>query len=355
MPVNPPFATSSLFPETPLQTPGYSAQNRPHEGAATGAKAAQNTAEPADGVSGGRASAHMVSSEAPVRFLLHPSKEIFMKLGISHTLSHHSPEEWAQKHSALGLKAVVFPCNHTAPQAQIDAYRAAAAAFGLTIAEVGAWSNPLSRNPEERAKARAFCIHQLELAEYVGAACCVNISGTPGEVWDGSYPENYLPGTYEQIVASVQEIIDAVQPQHTCYTLEPMPHMLPDSPEVYLQMVRDIRRTAFGVHLDLVNMLTSPRVYFDNRSLTDRCFALLSPYLRSCHLKDALLEHGLTVSIREVPCGQGGFDLGHYLRAAQAHDLPVIIEHLSSEEQYLEAVRTVNALMADDAPAAAMP
>ena len=29
-----------------------------------------------------------------------------------------------------------------------------------------------------------------ELAEYVGACCCVNISGAAGEVWDGAYAEN---------------------------------------------------------------------------------------------------------------------------------------------------------------------
>lgn len=267
-----------------------------------------------------------------------------MKLGISHTLGHGSPEEWARRHSELGLKAVVFTCDHTAPQPQIDAYRRAADDFGLIIAEVGAWSNPLSRDPAERARARSYCIHQLELADYIGAACCVNISGTPGEVWDGSYPENYLPETYWQIVSSVQEIIDAVKPLHTCYALEPMPHMLPDSPEVYLELLRDIDRSAFGVHLDLVNMLTSPRIYYDNRSLTNRCFDLLSPYIRSCHVKDALLDHSLTLSIREVPPGSGGFDIGYYLRAAEKRGLPVIIEHLSGEDEYLDAIRYVKSL-----------
>ena len=36
-----------------------------------------------------------------------------MYLGVSSSLSHTSPEDWAAKHRALGLKTVVFPldCN----------------------------------------------------------------------------------------------------------------------------------------------------------------------------------------------------------------------------------------------------
>ena len=267
-----------------------------------------------------------------------------MKLGISHTLRHASPEEWAQKHHALGLEAVVFPVNYTASTDKIDSYCRAAGEYGLTISEVGAWSNPLSRNPAEREKARNYCIRQLELAEYVGAACCVNISGTPGEVWDGSYAENYAPETYDEIVLSVREIIDAVKPKKTCYTLEPMPHMLPDSPESCLELIRDIDRSAFAVHLDVVNMLTSPRIYFDNHAFIDKCFSLLSPHIRSCHIKDAILEHKLTVLIRETACGTGGVDLAHYLSMAAKQDLPVIIEHLSSEEEYYDAVRYIKSL-----------
>ena len=34
-----------------------------------------------------------------------------MKLGIAKALVHNTAKEWAEKHSALGLSAVVFPVN----------------------------------------------------------------------------------------------------------------------------------------------------------------------------------------------------------------------------------------------------
>jgi len=270
-----------------------------------------------------------------------------MQLGIAMTFAHHSPEEWAEKHRAAGLSAVVFPLDYRADIAAIDAYVTAAKTYGLRIAEVGTWCNVLSSDTNARKENLMRCIRQLELAEYIRADCCVNIAGTTGEVWDGSYSENYTQEVYEMTVNSVRDIIDAVRPRYTCYSLEPMPHMIPDSPESYLQLMRDIDRSGFGVHLDVVNMITSPRVYFENRDLTDRCFALLGPAIRSCHVKDAILDHGLTVSIRECACGEGGFDISYYLQKINAYHLPVIIEHLAEETAYRRAIDVLGAMMGE--------
>ena len=267
-----------------------------------------------------------------------------MQLGIAMTFAHRSPEEWAEKHRAAGLSAVVFPLDYRAGTAVIDAYTAAAKQAGLVIAEVGSWCNPLDSDPVRRAENRLKCIRQLELAEYIRAACCVNIVGTTGEVWDGSYADNYSAHMYEEIVLSLQEIIDAVKPRYTKYTAEPMPHMLPDSPESYLQLLHDVDRRGFGVHLDAINMVSSPRIYFDSRELIDRCFDLLGDQICSCHVKDCILDHSLTVSIRETTCGEGGFDIPYYLERIRSRNLPVIIEHLNEEQAYLDTIRYIRSL-----------
>lgn len=269
-----------------------------------------------------------------------------MRLGIAAAFPHSAPEEWAVLHKEAGLKAVVFPLSWDAPVSRIDAYAAAARACDLTIAEVGIWCNPMDPDPVKREINRAKCLHQLELAEYIGSACCVNISGAAGEVWDGSYAENYSPKMYEEIVRFTQSLLDTVKPVRTHYTLEPMPHMLPDSPESYAELLRDIDRPGFGVHIDIVNMLVSPRVYYENRRLVSDTFRILGPHITSCHVKDAILDHSLTVSIRETECGMGGLDLAHYIREADRlnPDLPMIIEHLPSVEKYRQAIDYVQGL-----------
>ena len=90
-----------------------------------------------------------------------------MKLGIAMNLSSTSPEEWAEKHKALGLSAVVFPCGYYDDHSKIDAYVKACKDFGLTIAEVGAWKNLLALDKEERKQNFDYCKKQLELAEYI--------------------------------------------------------------------------------------------------------------------------------------------------------------------------------------------
>lgn len=271
-----------------------------------------------------------------------------MRLGISHTLSHTSPAEWAEKTVALGLSAVVFPLDYTADDAAIDAYAQACRAHDLLIAEVGAWSNPLSPDRATREAALTKCIRQLELADHIGARCCVNIAGACGEKWDGGYAENYAPETFSRIVDSVQRIIDAAKPRRAAYSLEPMQWMLPDSPEAYLRLIEAVGRgNAFHAHLDLANMILSPQRYFLNGSFAARCFALLHGHIRSCHLKDVHLDPAFTVRLYEVPCGEGELDLANY--AALAHeedpDMPMIIEHLEGEDAYLASLAYVQDML----------
>ena len=42
-----------------------------------------------------------------------------MRLGISHVTPHETPEQWAAEQRALGISAVVFPVDYTAPDSVI--------------------------------------------------------------------------------------------------------------------------------------------------------------------------------------------------------------------------------------------
>ena len=80
-----------------------------------------------------------------------------------------TPDQWLSLVREMAYSAVYFPVDHTAETSLIDAYASLAKQNQLTIAEVGAWNNPLSRDPEEAQRAIELCCAQLELAERVGA------------------------------------------------------------------------------------------------------------------------------------------------------------------------------------------
>jgi sugar phosphate isomerase/epimerase len=168
----------------------------------------------------------------------------------------------------------------------------------------------------------------------------VNIVGSLSTtLWDGYAPGNYSRETYENIIRITREIIDDVKPEKTCYSLEPMPWMVPDSPEQYLQLMQDMDRDAFKVHLDFANMINGVERYHDAENFIRKCFRLLGPHIRSIHLKDVQMGDDLPCCIREILVGKGALPLNVALEEAEklGPDTTVFTEHYDRHEDYVEA------------------
>ena len=267
-----------------------------------------------------------------------------MYLGISSSLAHGSPEEWAAKHKALGLQTVNFPVSCDDGEDIFMAYKQAADEAGLTIAEVGVWRNTLAADLDERQHWIDYAIRQLRMADVIGAVCCVNVVGTPyGPRWDGGYRENFSSELWDMAVSMIRQIIDTARPRHTKFCIESMPWMIPSGPDEYLRLIEAVDRPEFGTHLDVVNMITTPRRYFFNDEFLEECFQKLRGTIVSCHLKDIRLKPEYTFQLEECACGQGSLDLPRYLRLATAENpcMPMIIEHLTTDEEYISSVRYV--------------
>jgi sugar phosphate isomerase/epimerase len=258
------------------------------------------------------------------------------------------PEEWAELHTQLGYGAAYCPLGPSATDDVVGAYVAAADGAGLVIAEVGAWSNPLSPDEAKRKEARDLCERSLDLADRVGARCCVNIAGSLGSKWDGPDPRDLTPEAFDAVVECTRAIIDAVKPTRTFYTLETMPWMYPDSAESYLRLVEAVERHAFGVHLDPVNLICSPERYAHNAALVRDFVDRLGPRIRSCHAKDVVLRDELTVHLDEVPPGKGHLDYAVFLTAVDGvdPDMPVMLEHLQNTNQYRSAAEHIRSVAA---------
>ena len=257
-----------------------------------------------------------------------------------------NPDSWAEAVKNHGYSAAFCPVNIDSDESTIDAYIEAAKKADIVIAEVGAWSNPISIDDAEREAALERCRTQLALADRVGANCCVNISGSRGPKWDGPHPDNLIDDTFDLIVESVRSIIDDVKPTRAFYTLETMPWAYPDGPDSYLRLIKAIDRVQFAVHLDPVNIINSPERYFCSGDLIRDCFAKLGAYMKSCHAKDITLANNLTVHLDETRPGLGRLDYATYLRELDRldPDIPLMLEHLPSAEEYAlgaEHIRSV--------------
>ncbi|MDX1285493.1 MAG: TIM barrel protein, partial [Draconibacterium sp.] len=203
---------------------------------------------------------------------------------------YNSPDEWISAFKEVNYTAAQCPVKSGADSHEIEAYKGAAKKADIIIAEVGAWSNPIDPDTEKAKAAIQKNIDSLQLADEIGANCCVNISGSRNpEKWAGPHKDNLTPATFDLIVETTRKIIDAVKPKNTFYTLETMPWSYPNSVDSYEKLVKAIDRKAFAVHFDPVNLVTGVEVYFKNGEMIKEAFQKLGKYMRSCHAKDTLL------------------------------------------------------------------
>lgn len=252
------------------------------------------------------------------------------------------PVQWIRAVKALRYGAAVCPVQPGASPERIRSFSSEAKRNNILISEVGVWNNLF--DPDETARKAVINknVISLQLADEIGACCCVNISGAKGEIWDGPYPGNYLKETFDQIVENVRYIIDQVKPKNTFYTLEPMPFMLPDSPDSYLELINAIGRDRFAVHLDPVNMISNPRRYFNNAEFLRECFSKLGPYIKSVHAKDIIIMPELTVHLEERRPGIGSLNYAVFLQEmSKLKDIPMMMEHLDKQEEYLLAAEYI--------------
>jgi len=268
-------------------------------------------------------------------------KGMFMRLGGSVVSNFNGPEEFVLIARDSGFKSVVFPLNLASCEEEIDILKHKLDEADITIAEVGAWrNNPLESSSEKRKEAMENIKNRLALAERVGAACCVNIAGSLSENWDGPHMDSLKDDIFTLIVDSVREIIDAVKPKRTFYALETMPWMFPYDPDSYLRLLKAVDREAFGVHLDIINMINSPLLLYNNVAFTRECFEKLGRYIKSIHVKDITIEQRLTVHLNECLVGEGYYDFNEFFSHASKldADMPVLVEHIKLQEDYKNSV-----------------
>jgi len=255
-------------------------------------------------------------------------------------LKSDDPRELAREHRRLGYRAAYCPAVKVEETARVAEIERAFAAEQVIIAEVGAWVNTLDPDAAKRAQNQKYVTERLALAEAIGARCCVDIAGSYNPtVWYGPHPKNFSKEFFDATVENVRKFIDAVKPKRTKFALEMMGWSLPDSPDSYLALIKAVERPAFGVHVDVCNMINSPSRFYRSGELIQETFRKLARYVVSCHAKDLQWIPEMNVHFVEVVPGRGEVDYRTYLRELSKlpHDAPLMIEHLKTAAEYDEA------------------
>lgn len=262
-----------------------------------------------------------------------------IRLGGPIFLKSDDPQELAKEHRRLGYSAAYCPNVELNDSQRIRAIRDAFAAADVVISEVGAWRNLLDPDDKKRAENLRYVTDRMALADAVGARCCVDIAGTYNpKVWYGPNPKNLSQEFFDATVENCRKVLDAVKPRNSKFTIEMMGWSLPDGPDPYVKLIHAVDRPAFGVHLDVCNVINSPSRFYQNSEVIRECFQKLGPWIVSCHAKDLAWIDELNVHFLEVIPGRGQIDYKAYLRslAELPHEAPLMLEHLKTAEEYDE-------------------
>ena len=253
--------------------------------------------------------------------------------------SYSDPRIIAKAHKLKGYTAAYVPHVGLVDKEKIKEIKEAFKAENIMLAEVGYWEN-ITDTDETTRKHNLECLtNALYLAEEIGARCAVDIFGSyvHGSGSSKFAAENFSEHAFSDAVDIARMLIDTVKPKSAYFTYEIFPFNVVDCAEMIEKLIKAVDRAQFGVHLDLCNMINSPRAYFSSGDIIRECIKRFGDKIVAAHVKDIKLkEPAVTVILEEVIAGTGGIDMHAFIREIHKlpQDIPFMMEHLSNAAEY---------------------
>jgi sugar phosphate isomerase/epimerase len=193
----------------------------------------------------------------------------------------------------------------------------------------------------------------------------------PGKLKWGICAENFTDAFRSEFRSKILRILDGIELKWTKYDLEPEKICFFYEPEECAQFIDDVGHPDFGLHLDMMNMVSQATI-FRTSELIDRTFDLLGDHIHSAHLKDVrwgwepfagfvqgtvAVDASVSAEFSPAPyhvfckldeclIGDGEVDYRTYLAhlAKKDVDFPCICEHLFDEDEYVTTFNRLHAL-----------
>jgi len=245
----------------------------------------------------------------------------------------------ADRLDCYGLSAIPAPGGyHEWTDDECAAFGEEASRLDIVVGESGYWLNLLDRDEATRATRIEDVRARLAKAEAMGCGSVVSLVGSGHTSGSAVVPDayNYTEECKAEFREVVLRILDDLALTRTKYIIEPWHNTFFYRPADIAEFIDSVDHPAFGLHLDLMNMI-SQDTFYDTTGLARETFKLLSQHVVSVHLKDAQFDPSHNwIKWDEVDIGDGVMDYNAYLTglAALDEDMPCYCEHMSHEREY---------------------
>jgi sugar phosphate isomerase/epimerase len=160
---------------------------------------------------------------------------------------------------------------------------------------------------------------------------------------------NYTDKFRIELRELILRVLDGIDLSSTKYGLEASPKTFFYGPEGCAALVDSVGHPNFGIHLDMMNMV-SQDTYFHSTELIDTTFALLGDRIFAAHMKDISWDWDYQfLKFDECIVGDGVLDYPTYVRhlANMDDDFPCMCEHLETEQDYVISFGRLHNIAAD--------
>ncbi|MDO8213163.1 sugar phosphate isomerase/epimerase [Conexibacter sp. CPCC 206217] len=257
-----------------------------------------------------------------------------------------------EKLDLYGLSAIASPVR--TPEMDDDEcveFGEKAASLGLVISEVHFLTNLVAPTPELRTERVELGRSLLRKADLMRARCVLGFAGSahPSDEIGAQCAYNFTPEFQAELRELVLRVLDGIELKHTKYGLEANNKTFFYSPEGCAELIGSVDHPDFGLHLDMMNMI-SQATYYRTTEVIDTTFELLGDKIWAAHLKDIRWDrHYQFLRLDEVIVGDGEMDYPTYIRhlAAYDADFPCMCEHLETEDDYVVSFERLHRMAAD--------
>ena len=189
-------------------------------------------------------------------------------------------------------------------------------------------------------------IDAIHSAEEFGCATILTHTGSMYPNRNIAPPQNWSKEAWERSVNTLKRICKDTAGSKVDIAIEPVNTESINNPWAMRRLRDDVGDARIACGLDITNMI-DPSIAFRMSEFTDKTFEVLDGMVRYVHAKD-VAWNDMLAGLNWTMNGTGVMDyelwLSHVSRLTRGKVAYVLIEFLSSDEQYIQAQRNIRAI-----------